>query len=65
TDHLTESLIMMSNLSEYKRNEMSEAGFELSKQFKPERWASTLMKLIGTDNNTVLAAETGNTAKLS
>ncbi|MEX0686534.1 MAG: glycosyltransferase family 4 protein [Balneolales bacterium] len=45
-EHLTNCMIRMSNLSDEEYSDMSEAGFELSKQFKPERWAETIMNII-------------------
>lgn len=45
-NHLTECLLKMHNLTGEERERMSAAGFELSKQFKPERWADTLMKML-------------------
>lgn len=48
TRHLMKCLVRMSSLSEEEQSKMSEAGFELSKQFRPSRWADTLMNMINT-----------------
>ncbi|MEX0929742.1 MAG: glycosyltransferase family 4 protein [Balneolales bacterium] len=47
TGHLTECLVAMSSLGYDEYARMSEGSFELSKQFRPERWATTLMSMAG------------------